>query len=77
MTQRLPCISLGVALDKTLNTSKKKFAIRHLTLNILNPSSLMLTKLQKNPTSFDFFEKNSSPGLDETTQVGTKQLGTY
>ena len=57
VTQGGLCISPGVALDKTPNTSKKKFCIRRLTLSILNPSSLMLTKLQKSLTSIDFFKK--------------------
>ena len=34
--------------------------IGHLTLSILNPSSLMLTEFQKSPTSFDSFEKGVS-----------------
>ena len=41
--------------------------------------SLMLTGLQKSPTSFDSFEKDSSPGSDGTTslktRVGARQLG--
>ena len=47
VTQKLLCIPLGVVLDKTPRTSKRKFAIGRLTLSILNPSSLMLTELQK------------------------------
>ena len=60
MTQRFLCISTGVALEKTPSTSKKKFCIKRFTLSILNPSSLMLTKLQKSLISFNFFEKNSN-----------------
>ena len=60
VTQGLPCIPLGVALDKTPNISGRKFTIGHLTSNILNPSSLMLTELQKSPTSFDSLEKDVS-----------------
>ena len=47
----------GVALDRTLSTSKKKFCIGRHTLSILNPSSLMLTELQKSLTSIDSFKK--------------------
>ena len=57
MTQKFLCISPGVALDKTPSTSKKKFCIRRLTLSILNPSSLMLTELQKSLILIDFFKK--------------------
>ena len=79
MTQGLPCIPPGVALDKTPSTSKKKFSIGRLTSSILNPSSLMLTELQKSPTSFDSFEKGVSlrsrpssrrqPGTLETSHL--------
>ena len=58
MTQGLMCIPLEVALDKT--PSRSKFIIGCLTSSILNPSSLMLTELQKSPTSFDSFEKDVS-----------------
>ena len=37
-------------------------------------SSLMLTGPQKGPTPFDSFEKDSSPALNGTTRVGTRQL---
>ena len=74
-TQGLPCIQSGVALNKTPCISEKKFTIRCLTLSILNLSSLMLTKLQKSPTSFDFFKKDSNPGSDRITQEGARQLG--
>ena len=60
VTQGLPCIPPGVALDKTPSTSKWKFTIGRLTSGIFNPSSLMLTELQKSPTSFDSFEKDVS-----------------
>ena len=39
---------------------QRKFAIGRLTLSILNPSSLMLTELQKTLTSIDFFKKDVS-----------------
>ena len=58
MTQGLVCIPPGVALDKTPNG--RKFTIRLLTSSILNPSSLILTELQKSPTSFNSFEKDVS-----------------
>ena len=58
VTQGLVCIPPGVALDKT--PSGRKFTIGRLTSSILNPSSLMLTELQKSPTSFDSFEKDVS-----------------
>ena len=60
VTQGLPCISPGVALDKTPSTSKWKFTIGRLTSGIFNPSSLMLIELQKSLTSFDSFEKRAS-----------------
>ena len=79
VTHGLSCIPPGVALDKTPSTSKKKFSIRRLTSSILNPSSLMLTELQKSPTSFDSFEKGVSlrsrpssrrqPGTLETSSL--------
>ena len=50
----------GVELSKTPSTSERKFIIECLTLSILNPSSLMLTELQKSPTSFDSFKKDVS-----------------
>ena len=37
-------------------------------------SSLMLMGPQKGPTQFDSFEKNSSPNLDGSMQVQTRQL---
>ena len=74
-TQGLLCIEPGVALDKTPCISERKFTIGRLTLSILNLSSLMLIKLQKSPTSFDSFEKDSSPGSDRTTRERTRQLG--
>ena len=74
-TQGLPYIQSEVALDKTPCISERKFTIGRLTLSILNPSSLMLIKLQKSPTSFDFFEKNSSPGSNGIMQEGARQLG--
>ena len=58
VTQGLVYIPPGVALDKT--PSGRKFTIGRLTSSILNPSSLMLTELQKSPTSFDSFEKDVS-----------------
>ena len=58
VTQGLLCIPPGVAFNKTPNG--RKFTIGRLTLSILNPSSLMLTELQKSPTSFDSFEKDVS-----------------
>ena len=57
VTQGFLCISPKIALDKTPSTNKKKFCIGRLTLIILNPSSLMLIKLQKSLTSIDFFKK--------------------
>ena len=57
VTPRLPYIPLGVAFDKTPNTSKKKFVIGRLILSILNPSNLVLTKLQNNLISINFFKK--------------------
>ena len=57
VTQGFLCTPPGVVLDKTPRTSKRKFAIGRLTSSILNSSSLMLTELQKSPTSFDSFEK--------------------
>ena len=60
VTQRLLCISPGVALDKTPSITGRKFTIGYLTSSILNPSGLMLTELQKSPTSFDSLEENSS-----------------
>ena len=57
MTQGLPCIPPGIVLDKTPRTSKKKFCIERLISSILNPSSLMLTELQKSLTSIDSFKK--------------------
>ena len=74
-TQRLPCIQPGVALDKTPCINERKFTIGRLILSILNLSSLMLIKLQKSPTSFDSFEKHSSPGSDGITREGARQLG--
>ena len=59
VTQGLPCIPPGVALDKTPSTSKWKFTIGRLTSSIFNPSSLMLTELQKSLTLFDSFEKRT------------------
>ena len=59
-SQGLPRIRPGVASDKTPSTSGRKFTIGRLTSSILNPSSLMLTELQKSPTSFDSFEKDVS-----------------
>ena len=50
----------GVKLSKTLSTSRKKFIIGRLILSIFNPSSLMLTVLQKSSTLFDSFEKGVS-----------------
>ena len=50
----------AVELSKTPSTNRKKFTMGRLTLNILNPSSLMLTKLLKSPTSFIFFQKGVS-----------------
>ena len=42
-----------------------------------NPSlsSLILMGPQKSPTSFDSFEKDSSPGLEGKTQERARQLG--
>ena len=60
VTQGLPCIPPGVALDKTPSTSKWKFTIGRLTSSILNPSSLTLTELQKSLTSIDSFKKDVS-----------------
>ena len=57
ITQEFLYISPGIALDKTPSTSKKKFYIGCLISNILNPSSLMLTELQKSLTSIDPFKK--------------------
>ena len=57
MTQGFLFILPRVALDTTPSTSKKKFCIGHLTLSILNSSSLMLTELQKSLTSIDSFKK--------------------
>ena len=45
VTQGLPCIPPGVALDKTPSTSKKKFSIGHLTSRM---------------TSINFFKKGVS-----------------
>ena len=53
MSQGFLCISPGVILDKTPSTNKKKFCVGRLTLSILNPSSLMLTELQKSLTSIN------------------------
>lgn len=39
---------------------QKKFAIRHFNSSNLNPSSLVLIKLQKSLTSIDSFKKNVS-----------------
>ena len=58
MIQGLVCILPGVVLDKI--PSGRKFTIGYLTSNILNPSSLMLTELQKSPISFNSFEKDVS-----------------
>ena len=60
VTQGLLYILLGVALDKTPSTKKWKFTIGRLNLSILNPSSLILTKLQKSQTLFNSFEKDVS-----------------
>ena len=60
VTQRLPYIPPGVMLDKTPNTSRRKFRIGRLTSDILNPSSLMLTGLQKSMTSINSFKKDVS-----------------
>ena len=57
MTQEFLYISPRVVLDKIPNTSKKKFYIGGLTLSIFNPSSLILTKLEKSLTSIDSFKK--------------------
>ena len=65
MTQGVLCISPGVALDKTPSISKKKFCIGRLTLSILNPSSLMLTELQKSLTSINSFTKVMAKKDDE------------
>ena len=54
------CILIGVALDEAPRTHKK---IRDWASYLIsNPSlsSLILTGLQKNPTSFDSFEKDLS-----------------
>ena len=69
VTQGLPCIPPGVVLDKTPNTSKKKLRIRRLTSSILNPSSLMLTELQKSPTSFDSFKKGVNLWLRPSSRL--------
>ena len=78
VTQGVSYISPAVTLDKTPSTSKKKFSIGRLTSSI-SITKLMLTELQKSPTSFDSFEKDSSPGSDGTTslktRVGARQLG--
>ena len=58
VTQGFVYISRRVALDKI--PSRRKFTIGYLTSSILNPWSLMLTELQKSPTSFDSFEKDVS-----------------
>ena len=60
VTQEPPCIPHRVVLDKTPSTRKWKFTIGCLTLNILNLSNLILTELQKSPTSFDSLEKDVS-----------------
>ena len=65
MTQGVLYISPGVALDKTPSTSKKKFCIGRLTSSILNPSSLILTELQKSLTSIDSFKKVMARKDDE------------
>ena len=57
VTQGFLYLPPGVALDKTPSISKKKFCIGHLTLSILNPSSLILTELQKSIISIDSFQK--------------------
>ena len=57
MTQGLPCIPLRVVLDEIPRASKRKFVIGRLTFSILNPSSLILTELQKGLTSIDSFKK--------------------
>ena len=53
VTQGFLYIPPRVVLDEIPKTSKRKFSIRRLTSNILNPSSLMLTELQKNLTSIN------------------------
>ena len=73
VTQRLPCIPPGVALNKTPDTSKWKFSIGYLISSILNPSSLMLTEFQKSPTSFNSFEKSVSLWSKPSSR---RQLGT-
>ena len=50
----------GVESSETASTSGRKFIIGRLTSSILNPSSLILTELQKSLTSFDSFEKDVS-----------------
>ena len=57
VSQEFLYILPGVALDKTPSTSKKKFCIGRLTSSILNPSSLMLIKLQKRLISINSFKK--------------------
>ena len=57
VTQKFLYLPPGVALDKTPCSSKKMFCIGRLTLSILNPSSLMLIKLQKSLISIDSFKK--------------------
>ena len=66
MTQGLSWILSGV--EEVYNWAS------HL---LSNPSlsSLILTRPQKSPISFGFFEKDSSPGSDGTTQEGARQLG--
>ena len=63
VTQRLLCISPRVILYKTPRTSKKKFAIGRFISSILNPSSLILTELQKSLSSIGFFKKGVSLSL--------------
>ena len=57
MTYGFLCLPPGMALDKTPNTSKKKFCMRRLILSILNLLTLMLTELQKSLTSINSFKK--------------------
>ena len=45
VTQGFLCIPSRVVLDEIPRTSKRKFSIRRLTLNIFNSSSLMLIEL--------------------------------
>ena len=65
MTEGFLCLPPGVALDRTPSASKKKFYIGCLSLNILNPSSLILTELQKSLTSIDCFKKVMARKDDE------------